>query len=94
LPFAIHSLALMTVAVSLAGLGTSHAAAQTDSSKIGPDGTAFVTRVIPVPTTICPEAQQSPCDSAIRPCGFCGRRATRERPHPMPVSREGAVPLG
>jgi epsilon-lactone hydrolase len=30
----------------------------TDSSKIGPDGTAYVTRVIPVPTTISPEAQK------------------------------------
>lgn len=31
---------------------------QTDSSKIGPDGTAYVTRVVPVPTTISPEAQK------------------------------------
>jgi len=29
----------------------------TDSSKIGPDGTAYVTRVVPVPKTISPEAQ-------------------------------------
>lgn len=32
---------------------------QTDSSVIGPDGTAHVTRVVPVPTTISPEAQRS-----------------------------------
>ena len=32
-------------------------APQTDSSTIGPDGTAYVTRVVPVPTTISPEAQ-------------------------------------
>ena len=32
--------------------------AQTDSSSIGPDGTAYVTRVIPVPTTISREAQR------------------------------------
>jgi acetyl esterase/lipase len=31
---------------------------RTDSSKIGPDGTAYVTRVVPVPTTISPEAQK------------------------------------
>jgi len=29
-----------------------------NSSKIAPDGTAFVTRVVPVPTTVSPEAQQ------------------------------------
>jgi len=31
---------------------------QTDSSKIGPDGTAYISRVVPVPTTISPEAQK------------------------------------
>ena len=31
---------------------------QTDSSVIGPDGTARVTRVVPVPQTISPEAQK------------------------------------
>jgi epsilon-lactone hydrolase len=30
----------------------------TDSSKIGPDGTAYVTRVVPVPPTVSPEAQK------------------------------------
>jgi monoterpene epsilon-lactone hydrolase len=30
----------------------------TDSSTIAPDGTAYVTRVVPVPTTISPEAQK------------------------------------
>src|SRR5258706_13914815 len=29
-----------------------------NSSKIAQDGTAYVTRVVPVPTTISPEAQQ------------------------------------
>ncbi len=33
-------------------------APQIDSSRIGPDGTAYVTRVVPVPTTISPEAQK------------------------------------
>ena len=32
--------------------------AQTDSSRIGPDGTAYVTRVVPVPSTVSPEAQR------------------------------------
>ena len=40
--------------VSVAGAG----AQQSDSSRIGPDGTAYVTRVVPVPSTISPEAQQ------------------------------------
>src|SRR5579859_4176577 len=31
---------------------------QTDSSKIAPDGTAYVTRIVPVPTTVSPEAQK------------------------------------
>jgi monoterpene epsilon-lactone hydrolase len=31
---------------------------QTDSSKIRPDGTVYVTRVVPVPTTISPAAQK------------------------------------
>jgi monoterpene epsilon-lactone hydrolase len=31
---------------------------QTDSSTIAPDGTAYVRRVVPVPTTISPEAQK------------------------------------
>ena len=30
---------------------------KTDSSTIGPDGTAYVTRVVPVPKTVSPEAQ-------------------------------------
>ncbi len=32
--------------------------AKTDSSVIGPDGTAYVTRVVPVPTTVSVEAQR------------------------------------
>jgi epsilon-lactone hydrolase len=31
---------------------------QTNSSTIAPDGTAYVTRIVPVPTTISPEAQK------------------------------------
>lgn len=29
-----------------------------DSSRIGPDGTAYVTRIVPVPTTVSPEARK------------------------------------
>ena len=39
-------------------VGSGFAQEQTDSSKIAPDGTAYVTRVVPVPTTISPEAQK------------------------------------
>ncbi len=31
---------------------------RTDSSRIGPDGTAYVSRVVPVPTTVSPEARK------------------------------------
>jgi monoterpene epsilon-lactone hydrolase len=41
----------------IAGQGSDHEK-QMDSSKIGPDGTAYVTRVVPVPSTISPEAQK------------------------------------
>lgn len=37
---------------------TSVDAKQTDSSKIAADGTAYVTRIVPVPSTISPEAQK------------------------------------
>jgi hypothetical protein len=40
------------------GAATESAIAQIDSSKIGSDGTAYVTRVIPVPQTISPEARR------------------------------------
>jgi monoterpene epsilon-lactone hydrolase len=55
-------LILSLIAVSLVAC---HAVAQqpldvkqTDTSAIAPDGTAYVTRVVPVPTTISPEAQK------------------------------------
>ena len=43
---------------SLAQSGSSVAQQHTDSSVIAPDGTAYVTRVVPVPKTISPEAQK------------------------------------
>ena len=58
---------LLTIAMALALAFTRQAAVaqtgasdapMTDSSHIAPDGTAYITRVIPVPTTISPEAQK------------------------------------
>jgi len=55
-------LLVAVVAVLAAGQAraqkTSVDAKQTDSSKIAADGTAYITRVVPVPTTISPEAQK------------------------------------
>ena len=45
--------------MALVSLSVPHSIAQqTDSSTIGPDGTAYVTRVVPVPDTVSPEARQ------------------------------------
>ena len=54
------------------------AVAQSDSSRIGPDGTAYVTRVIPVPKTISPEAQRvlaRPASDANVPQTLAERRS-------------------
>lgn len=45
-------------AAILSLLALQASAQHTDSSTIGPDGTAYVTRVVPVPSTISPEAQK------------------------------------
>jgi monoterpene epsilon-lactone hydrolase len=50
-------LALLTAASGIAQQAP-RAAKQSDSSTIAPDGTAYVTRIVPVPTTISPEAQK------------------------------------
>ncbi|HLI75718.1 MAG TPA: alpha/beta hydrolase [Acidobacteriaceae bacterium] len=47
-----------TVAAVAQGGAGSGTGPQTNSSVIAPDGTAHVTRVVPVPTTISPEAQR------------------------------------
>ena len=54
---------------------------QTDTSYIGPDGTAHVTRVVPVPATISPEAQKmlarpTPDDPTPQP--LAERRSTTD----------------
>lgn len=50
--------AALIPACGFAQQGTSAARPETDSSVIAPDGTAYVTRVVPVPKTISPEAQK------------------------------------
>ena len=47
-------LALIATSVSLA---QSNAATQKDSATFDPDGTAYITRIVPMPNTISPEAQ-------------------------------------
>lgn len=49
--------AQQTSASDAAATTTTSAGPQTDSSVIGPDGTAHVTRVVPVPAAMSPEAQ-------------------------------------
>jgi acetyl esterase/lipase len=48
----------LTLAVTAALLPIVTHAQQTDTSTIASDGTAYITRVVPVPTTISPEAQK------------------------------------
>jgi len=57
MPKCTRRFVLGVTAISLLA-GQALAQQQTDSSKIAPDGTAYVTRVVPVPTTISPEAQK------------------------------------
>ncbi len=65
------------------GAQTPASAPQADSSRIGADGTAYVTRVVPVPTTISPEAQkmlaQPASDSAGPPSTVQQDRAGVDR---------------
>jgi monoterpene epsilon-lactone hydrolase len=49
---------MLCVLASALMVGSALAQERTDSSKIGPDGTAYVTRVVPVPKTVSPEAQK------------------------------------
>ncbi len=49
---------LLAVCQIIARQNSATGTPQTDSSKIGPDGTAYVTRIVPVPTTISLEAQR------------------------------------
>lgn len=52
------ALLCLTAIAALAATGAFAQAPQTDSSNIAPNGTAYVTRVIPVPNTVSPEAQK------------------------------------
>src|SRR3954469_16412477 len=53
----IQSSAILLVALNAALYAQSSAPSQTDSATFDPDGTAHLTRVVPMPATISPEAQ-------------------------------------
>ena len=59
MPSRAHKLAFATFAACLVLAIVTAAQQQTNSSTIAPDGTAYVTRIVPVPKTISPEAQKS-----------------------------------
>jgi len=71
--------AALYLAVSVAAAQTTaQTAPQTDSSYIDPSGTAHITRVIPVPKTISPEAQAvlaRPASDAAKPQTLVERRS-------------------
>lgn len=74
--------AILCVAISLTAFSAwaqqSNAGVQTDSSVIDAQGTAHITRIIPVPKTISPEAQRTlarPQSDAARPQTLEERRA-------------------
>ena len=52
----LHLIAAIAIAPALAA--QSNPAAQQDSATFDPDGTAHITRVVPMPSTISPEAQK------------------------------------
>jgi len=51
-------LATFTLAFNLTAVAQSTPSPQKDSATFDPDGTAHITRIVPMPTTISPEAQQ------------------------------------
>src|ERR1700743_1687243 len=57
-----RTLALLVVSVAFISRAcsaqTPAGAPQADSSKIAEDGTAYITRIVPVPGTVSPEAQK------------------------------------
>jgi epsilon-lactone hydrolase len=53
----ISIMGLMLLALTGSALSQATAAAQGDSATFDPDGTAHIMRIVPVPTTISPEAQ-------------------------------------
>ena len=58
LVFGVAALAMAMAGRGMAQNAASGGAPMTDTSRIGADGTAYVTRVVPVPGTISPEAQK------------------------------------
>jgi monoterpene epsilon-lactone hydrolase len=64
------------------GATTAQSAPQSDSSYVDADGTAHVTRVVPVPKTVSPEAQKwlaRPTSDANRPQPLAERRTGTDR---------------
>jgi monoterpene epsilon-lactone hydrolase len=78
----VRALRVICGAVVVAVVVGQAGAQQGDSSRIDPDGTAHVTRVMPVPTTVSPEAQKSlgrvVSDAAV-PQTLAQRRAGTDR---------------
>jgi epsilon-lactone hydrolase len=81
LAFALNALSLWAFAAGAPGVFAqtqAEQAPQTDSSYIDSDGTAHVTRVVPVPKTISPEAQKflaRPASDAAVPADLAKRRS-------------------
>ena len=57
-PFVLAVIAASTVASVALAQQTPCDSKQTNSSKVAADGTAYVTRIVPVPATVSPEAQK------------------------------------
>jgi epsilon-lactone hydrolase len=53
-----HHLVALLLAICSAAVSQTNPPAEKDSATFDPDGTAHVTRIVPAPTTISPEAQQ------------------------------------
>ncbi|HVN19036.1 MAG TPA: hypothetical protein VMU05_09700, partial [Dongiaceae bacterium] len=57
LPPSTVSLGMLALIATSVSLAQSNAATQKDSATFDPDGTAYITRIVPMPNTISPEAQ-------------------------------------
>jgi len=76
------SLALLLAAVPAEAQTTATTAAQRDSSFIDAQGTAHVTRIVPLPTTVSPQAQKflaRPTSDANAPQTLAARRSGTDR---------------
>ena len=76
------ALAVCVIAPIAFAQTTAQTAPQSDTSYIDSNGTAHITRVIPVPTTISPEAQAvlaRPASDAAHPESLADRRGAHRR---------------